>query len=98
MHGMIGGSYSRRTPFSSQSWTFQPPWSLDPLGTMPATLEGRESNRGPRAEVETMPDLERMRLDHVVRRPTPRGVIAPRPVTTTLRMTSLFGDGGPQDR
>lgn len=45
-----------------------------------------------------MPDLERMRLDHVVRRPTPRGVIAPRPVTTTLRMTSLFGDGGPQDR
>lgn len=44
-----------------------------------------------------MPDLERMRLDHVVRRPTPRGVIAPRPVTTTLRMTLLFGDGGPQD-
>lgn len=78
----------RSSPLSSQSEACHLPSSRLPTGTMPATWLGssRHRDEGSRFEVLTMPhSLARSRLQ-VRRIPTPRGVMAPRPVTTTRRI------------
>lgn len=57
-------------------------------GTSPATFE---DTFGPRSR-EVMPDLLAIRFVQDSLAVRPRGVTAPRPVTTTLRLILMFAD------
>ncbi len=81
----------------SQSAAFHWPLAL-PRGTTPATVlvNSCHRTRGSREATLVMPDSPARSRDQVRRTPTPRGVMAPRPVTTTRRMLAfpcpVFGE------
>jgi hypothetical protein len=67
------------------------PWP-SPVGTTAATvlLSSLHFWRGSKADVLVMPELPARSLDQVRLMPTPSGVMAPRPVTTTRRILSPY--------
>jgi hypothetical protein len=78
----------RSPPFSTQSEACHLPSALLPGGTSPATVLGNSRHRGAgsRFVTLTMPLALARRRFQVCRMPTPRGVMAPMPVTTTRRI------------
>lgn len=80
-------------PWSNHSPASHPPSFLLPNGTIPATWDGRsvyavaESEEGGGSdEVLTIPEWLCNSRDQVSLMPTPKGVMAPKPVTTTRLM------------
>lgn len=73
----------------NQSLACHRPSRPSPLGTTPATVLGRSRHCrcGSECATLTIPVSPARRRDQVRRTPTPKGVTAPRPVTTTRRIT-----------
>ena len=73
-------SILRRSLLETQSSSLKLPSAVSPSGRMPAILQGRSETSN--ALIGDMPESPARSRFHIWSTPTPRGVTAPRPVTT----------------